>query len=80
MMKKKMMAMSRTTGGMPVVPQGYKNGGKVKPLAGRESKAEEMAEAKMADGGLMRSNTSFAANVCDYTGGPGVRSQQDYKK
>ena len=33
-------------GKMPVVPQGLKNGGKAKPFAGKESKAEELKELK----------------------------------
>lgn len=134
MMKKRMMAMDKMSGGMPVVPQGYKDGGKVKPFSGKDTRAEEMAEAKqvrsgkvspaqykakemaeerregersnprklmatgkalasgkmsaqqygaqakMADGGLVRASTSMAANTCEYVHGPGVRSQQDYKK
>jgi hypothetical protein len=102
-----MMKMTKSAGKMPIVPQGYKNGGKVKAGAGKETRAEEMKEARMiqsgkmspaqyanmeskegyADGGqvmtkqpLMRANNSFAANSCDYAFGPGVRSQQDYKK
>lgn len=35
---------------------------------------------KMADGGLVRATTNMAPNACTYAGGPGVRSQQDYKK
>jgi hypothetical protein len=117
-----------------MIPQGYKDGGKVKAFNGkdtvREEKAEarlvrsgkvspaqykskEMAEekregeksnpaklmstgkalasgkmsasqyggmAKMADGGLVRASNSMAPNECTYNYGPGVRSQQDYKK
>jgi hypothetical protein len=43
MIKKKAMT---NKAGMPVVPQGFKNGGKAKPFAGKETKAEEMKEAK----------------------------------
>lgn len=32
------------------------------------------------DGGLVRATGSMAPNECTYNGGPGVRSQQDYKK
>jgi hypothetical protein len=45
MMKKKAMT-NKQSGGLPVVPQGFKNGGKVKAYAGKESKAEEMKELK----------------------------------
>lgn len=98
MMKKRAMTNKQ----LAVVPQGYKNGGKVKvkPGAGKESRAEEMAEAKAiqsgkmsptqyadmeakegyANGGLVRANNSMAPNACTYSGGPGVRSQQDYRK
>jgi hypothetical protein len=132
-MMKKMM-MSKSSGGMPVIPQGYKNGGKVKAFSGKDTKSEEMMEAKqvrsgkvsaaqykskemaeekregeksnpkklmatgkalasgamsasqyggmakMNDGGLMRASNSMAPNECAYNYGPGVRSQQDYKK
>lgn len=43
MMKKKAMTNKVA---MPVVPQGLKNGGKAKPFAGKETKAEEAREAK----------------------------------
>lgn len=35
---------------------------------------------KMADGGLVRATADMAPNACTYAGGPGVRSQQDYRK
>ena len=117
-----------------MMPQGYKDGGKVKAFSGKDNRKEEMAEAKavrsgkvspaqytskemaeekregaksnpaklmstgkalasgkmsasqygsmamMADGGLVRASNSTAPNECAYNGGPGVRSQQDYKK
>ena len=129
-----MKKMSKSAGGMSVTQQGYKNGGSVKAFSGKDTKAEEMAEAKqvrsgkvspaqykakemaeekregeksnprklmatgkalasgamsaqqygaqakMANGGLVRANNSMAPNSCDYAGGPGVRSQQDYRK
>ena len=44
MMKKKMM--TNKMGGMPMMPQGYANGGKAKPFNGKDTPAEERAEAK----------------------------------
>lgn len=55
------------------------------PYGGKETKAEERAEAKMpmakgyANGGLVRQGTG-APNECTYNQGPGVRSMQDYGK
>ena len=55
------------------------------PYGGKESRKEEMAEAKMpmpkgyANGGLVRQGTG-APNECTYNQGPGVRSNQDYRK
>ena len=63
MMKKKAMT-NKQSGGMPIVPQGYKNGGKVKAAAGMQ------APKGYRDGGI----------VWDCTQGTGVRSMQDYKK
>lgn len=40
-------------GKMPVVPQGFKNGGKVKAGAGKETRAEELKEAKAIKSGKM---------------------------
>lgn len=34
-----------------IMPQGYKDGGKVKPFGGKDNKAEEMAEAKVVRSG-----------------------------
>jgi hypothetical protein len=34
-----------------MIPQGYKNGGKVKPFSGKDTKSEEMAEAKAVRSG-----------------------------
>lgn len=34
-----------------VIPAGYANGGKVKPFSGKDTKAEEMAEAKAVRSG-----------------------------
>lgn len=45
MMKKQM----KPAKGM--IPAGYANGGKVKPFSGKQSKAEEMAEAKAVKSG-----------------------------
>lgn len=67
------------------MPQGYKNGGKVK-----ESRAEEMKEAKMIKAGKMspaqyanmesREGYRDGGMVWDCTQGTGVRSHQDYRK
>ena len=45
MMKKKMMT-NKMMGGMPMMPQGYANGGKAKPFNGKDTASEERAEAK----------------------------------
>jgi hypothetical protein len=128
------MMKSKPKSATMMMPQGYKDGGKVKAFSGKDTKAEEMAEAKavrsgkvsaaqykskemaeekregeksnpkklmstgkalasgkmsasqyggmakMNDGGLVRSTGNMAPNECTYNGGPGVRSQQDYKK
>ena len=128
------MMKSKPKSATMMMPQGYKDGGKVKAFGGKDNKKEEMAEAKavrsgkvspaqykskemaeekregeksnpaklmstgkalasgkmsasqygdmakMADGGLVRASNSTAPNECAYNGGPGVRSQQDYKK
>lgn len=55
-----------------------------KQLASGKMSADKYASMstdmpKMADGGLVRA-TSGAPNECTYNQGPGVRSQQDYKK
>ena len=50
MMKKKAMTNKAA---MPVVPQGFKNGGKVKVGAGKESRGEEMAEARAIQAGKL---------------------------
>lgn len=50
MIKKKAMT---NKAGMPTVPQGFKSGGKVKVGAGKESRAEEMAEAKAIKSGKL---------------------------
>ena len=36
-----------------MIPAGYANGGKVKPFSGKDTKAEEMAEAKEVRSGKM---------------------------
>ena len=123
-------AKKKSSGAAPVIPQGYKDGGKVKAFRGKDTAREEMAEArlvrtgkvspkeyvakeksegdtksksslmstgkalasgkesvaqyggiaKMNDGGLVRASASMAPNECTYNYGPGVRSQQDYRK
>lgn len=75
---------------MPMMPQAYKDGGKVKAGAGKESRAEEMKEARMIKAGKMspaqyagmesREGYKDGGMVWDCTRGTGVRSQQDYKK
>lgn len=53
-----------------------------KQLASGKMSADQYAAKampKMADGGLVRAS-SGAPNECTYVGGPGVRSQQDYRK
>ena len=72
----KMKAKTKTSGGMPVMPQAYKDGGKVRMGEGKK-KSPMMY---MNDGGLVRATGSMAPNECTYNGGPGVRSMQDYKK
>jgi hypothetical protein len=49
MMKKKMM--TNKMGGMPMMPQGYANGGKAKPFSGKDTASEERAEAKAVAAG-----------------------------
>jgi hypothetical protein len=51
MMKKKMM--TDKMGGMAMMPQGYANGGKAKPFAGKQTAAEEKSEARMVSSGKM---------------------------
>jgi hypothetical protein len=48
--------------------------------SGAMSASQYGGMAKMNDGGLMRASNSMAPNECAYNYGPGVRSQQDYKK
>lgn len=70
MMKKKAMT-NKQAGGLPIVPQGYKNGGMVKKPMG------------YMDGGVVSASTQMSGfrspNECTYQNGP-VRSVQDYKK
>lgn len=46
-----MMKPKKMMGGVARIPQGYKDGGKVKPFAGKDNKKEERAEAKMVRSG-----------------------------
>lgn len=65
---KHMKQMKTTKGKVPVVPQGYKDGGMVKGYM---------------DGGMVSASTQMsgfrAPNECTYQNGP-TRSLQDYKK
>ena len=72
----KMKPKMKTSGGTPVMPQGYKDGGKVKMMV--DKKKSPMMY--MNNGGLIKATGSMAPNECTYNGGPGVRSMQDYKK
>jgi hypothetical protein len=124
------MMKSKPKSSAMMMPQGYKDGGKVKAFSGKDTVREEKAEARlvrsgkvspkeyaakeksegdtkskssltstgksiasgkmsasqyggmamMNDGGLVRASNSMAPNECTYNYGPGVRSQQDYKK
>ena len=69
MMKKRMMSSDKMSGGLPVVPQGYANGGKAKPFGGKDTKSEEMAEAKQVRSGK--------ASAKDYVAGE--KSEGDTK-
>lgn len=97
-----MMKPKKMMGGVARIPQGYKDGGKVKPpkekakgdmmsssnmmrtgkemASGAMSPEQYASSAKMNDGGLVKATNSMAPNECTYNLGPGVRSQQDYKK
>ena len=72
----KMKPKMKTSGGTPVMPQGYKDGGKVEMMV--DKKKSPMMY--MNNGGLVKATGSMAPNECTYNGGPGVRSMQDYKK
>ena len=55
-----MMKPKKMMGGVARIPQGYKDGGKVKPFAGKDNKKEERAEAKMVRSGKV-SPAQYAA-------------------
>jgi len=79
----KMKPKMKTTGGTPVIPQGYKDGGKVGYKDGGKAMMSDKKKSPtmyMNDGGMVRATGSMAPNECTYNGGPGVRSMQDYKK
>jgi hypothetical protein len=47
----KMKPKMKTSGGTPVIPQGYKDGGKVAAFKGKDTRAEERTEARMVRSG-----------------------------
>jgi hypothetical protein len=56
----KIKPKTKTSGGMPVIPQAYKDGGKVTAFKGKDNRAEERAEAKMVRSGKV-SPAQYAA-------------------
>ena len=48
-----------------VIPAGFANGGKVKPFTGKDTKAEEMAEAKAVRGGKVSAKEYVRREVAE---------------
>lgn len=74
----KYVAKKKTEGDMKSSSSLMRSGKEM--ASGSMSPEQYASSAKMNDGGLVKATGSMAPNECTYNLGPGVRSQQDYKK